>query len=234
MLNEKHRQFTGLLQKHAQEIGKVVDFDPQKDKLLPFDFTASNTGLSTQTVADTSAFSAWVEDALNQNKCKYGVGGYFENRTLYARSPHFNTSDEPRRLHLGVDIWGEVGTAVYAPFTGKIYGYADNDHFGDYGPTIILKHHFYGLTLFALYGHLDRKSLQGLYLGKTVQQNEKIARFGNSAENGNWPPHLHYQIMFDMEGNLGDYPGVCKLSEKEKYLQNIPDPNLILRFPIQP
>ncbi|MGI4020724.1 MAG: peptidoglycan DD-metalloendopeptidase family protein [Janthinobacterium lividum] len=233
MLNKNHQQFADLLKKHQQEIGKVVDFNPEKDRLFPFDFTASNTSLSAETIADTAAFSAWVDQILAQNNCKYGIGGYFENRTLYARSSHFSTLDEPRRLHLGVDIWGEAGTLVYAPFTGKIHSYADNNHFGDYGATIILEHCFYGQKFYALYGHLNRASLQGLFSGKTIQQNEELARFGTSEENGNWPPHLHYQLMFDMEGKEGDYPGVCKLSDREKYLQNIPDPNVILRFPVQ-
>jgi len=233
MLQKKHQQFADLLHQHPQEIGKVVDFDPQKDKLFAFDFTSTNKNLSAETVADTAAFSVWVEAVLAQNNCKFGIGGYFENRTLYARSAHFDTLDEPRRLHLGVDIWGEAGTPVYAPFNGKIHSYADNDHFGDYGATIILEHCFYGLTFYALYGHLNRKSLENLYPGKIIKQNEKIAEFGIPAENGNWPPHLHYQLMFDMEGKVGDYPGVCKVSEREKYQQNIPDPNLILRFPVQ-
>jgi hypothetical protein len=36
--------------------------------------------------------------------------------------------------------------------------------------------------------------------------------------------------MLDIGDNYGDYPGVSKYSEKEKYLQNIPNPELILRF----
>lgn len=233
MLMNKTQLFTNLLQKHVQEIGKVVDFDAEKDRLFPFDFTASNTTLSKETVADTAAFSEWVTATLQQNHCRYGIGGYFENRTLYARSALFNTSAEPRRLHLGIDIWADAGTPVYAPFTGKIHSYADNNHFGDYGATIILEHDFYGITFFALYGHLNRKSLESLFPGKIIQKNQEIAQLGSVNENGNWPPHLHYQVMFDMEGKAGDYPGVCKLSEREKYLQNIPDPNLILRFPVQ-
>ena len=233
MLQKKHQQFADLLQKHAQEIGKVVDFDPEKDHLFPFDFTTSNKTLSAETIADTAAFSDYVTNTLQQNNCRYGIGGYFENRVLYARSTHFNTSDEPRTLHLGVDIWADAGTPVFAPFSGKIHSHADNNHFGDYGATIILEHSFYGLNFYALYGHLNRKSLEGLFPGKIIRQNEKIAEFGIAEENGNWPPHLHYQLMFDIEEKTGDYPGVCKLSEKEKYLQNIPDPNLILRFPAQ-
>ncbi len=227
----KAQQLADLLQKHTQEIGKVVDYDPQKDRLFPFDFTASNKTLSQETVADTAAFSAWVTQTLQQNNCRYGIGGYFENRTLYARSVHFNTSsNEPRRLHLGIDIWAEAGTPVYSPFEGKVHSFRDNNNFGDYGPTIILEYFFYGINFYALFGHLNRESLEGIYPGKTILKNERIAVFGTEAENGNWPPHLHFQLIFDLEGNEGDYPGVCKLSEREKYRSNIPDPNLILRF----
>ncbi|HWZ36478.1 MAG TPA: hypothetical protein VNW51_09975, partial [Mucilaginibacter sp.] len=59
---------------------------------------------------------------------------------------------------------------------------------------------------------------------------QQIARLGSIDKNGHWPPHLHFQLMFDMEGWVGDYPGVARFSEKEKHLRNIPDPNLILRF----
>ena len=227
----KAQQLANLLHEHAQEIGKVVDYDPQKDCLFPFDFTASNKTLSEKTVADTAAFSAWVKQTLQQNHCRYGIGGYFENRTLYSRSTHFDTSsDEPRRLHLGVDIWAEAGTPVYSPLAGQVHSFKDNNNFGDYGPTIILEYFFYDIKFYALFGHLNRESLEGLYPEKPIQKNEQFAAFGAEAENGNWPPHLHFQLMFDLEGNVGDYPGVCKLSDREKYLPNIPDPNTILRF----
>jgi murein DD-endopeptidase MepM/ murein hydrolase activator NlpD len=225
-----HLQLENFIKNHASEIGKVVDFDPATDRLFQFDFTASNTELSPEDVNDTAKFSAWVNKKLKDHNARYGVGGYMEHRTLYARSELFNTTDEPRRLHLGVDIWAEAGTPVYAPVKAHIHSFADNNHFGDYGPTIILKHDLDGLDLYTLYGHLNRKSLQGLSVGNQIEKGQLIASFGNEDENGHWPPHLHFQLMFDIEGCFGDYPGVGKYSEKEKYLKNIPDPNLILGF----
>ena len=154
-----------------------------------------------------------------------------EHRTIYARSKLFDTADEPRRLHLGVDIWAEAGTPVYSPLAGHIHSFNDNKSFGDYGPTIILAHDLDGLTLYSLYGHLSRKSLLGVSIGQRIDKNQAIGAFGTCQENGEWPPHLHFQLMFDMEGMEGDYPGVCRFSEKDKYTKNIPDPQLILRFP---
>jgi murein DD-endopeptidase MepM/ murein hydrolase activator NlpD len=212
----KHTQLQNFIKDHPAQIGKVVDFNPQADRLFKFDFTASNTELAPEDVNDTIKFSNWVT----------------KNRTLYARSELFNTDDEPRRLHLGVDIWADAGTPVYAPINATIHSFADNDHFGDYGPTIILKHQLDGLEFYTLYGHLNRESLKGLFVGDAVAKGKKIAEFGDQDENGHWPPHLHFQLMFDMEGCYGDYPGVGRYSEKDKYLKNIPDPNLILQFPV--
>lgn len=216
---------------HPNLVGKVIDFNPLADRLFHFDFTAANTDLNIAILGDIHKIENWISEKLKANGCRYGIGGYMEHRTIYARSRLFDTDDEPRRLHLGVDIWAEAGTAVYSPMQGRIHSFNDNNNFGDYGPTIIIEHNLDGLTLYSLYGHLSRKSLQGLAVGQAVHIDQKIGHFGNVEENGQWPPHLHFQLMFDMEGNVGDYPGVCRFSEKDKYTKNVPDPQLILRFP---
>ncbi|RYU87985.1 peptidase M23 [Mucilaginibacter terrigena] len=211
-------------------IGKLVDFDAKSDKLYPLDLTAANTALTEELVADTASFSRWIDKKLADNHCRYGIGGYMEHRTIYTRSTLFDTEDEPRRLHLGVDIWGEAGTPVYSPLEGTVHSFADNDNFGDYGPTIILQHNLDGLTMYSLYGHLSRESLAGLADGQAINTNQQIATLGNATENGRWPPHLHFQLMLDIGDAQGDYPGVGRYSRKAEYLMNIPDPNLILRF----
>jgi hypothetical protein len=35
--------------------------------------------------------------------------------------------------------------------------------------------------------------------------------------------------MFDVKGMKGDYPGVCQFSKREIFLENCPDPTLILK-----
>jgi len=227
----KHGQLASFIQIHHDQVGKVVDIDLDNDCILALDFTQNNHELTADEVSDTPQFSAWINRKLTQSGCRYGIGGYFEHRTLYARSSLFNTADaEPRRLHLGIDIWGQAGTPVYAPLAGKIHSFQDNNNFGDYGPTIILEHNLDGLVLYSLYGHLNRASIIGLTIGQPIALNQQIARLGTEEENGQWPPHLHFQLMFDMQGFVGDYPGVCRYSEKENYKQNIPYPDLILQF----
>jgi len=224
-------QLAAYINAHPDAVGKVVDFNPGTDRLYRFDFTTGNTNLDIDKFTDPGKINAWIDETLRINNCRYGIGGYMEYRTIYARSKLFDTADEPRRLHLGLDIWAKARTAVYSPMQGTIHSFNDNNNFGDYGPTIIIEHNLDGRSLYSLYGHLSRKSLEGLVVRQPVHIDQNIGHFGDVDENGQWPPHLHFQLMFDMEGKVGDYPGVCRFSEKDKYLKNVPDPQLILRFP---
>lgn len=218
-----------VIEKNREFIQKIVDFDPKHDQLLPFDFTIANTELTDEVLNGTDLFSDWVYEKLAKNNTGYGIGGYNEHRIIYARSTHFNTGEEPRRLHLGVDIWGAEGTPVYNFYDATVHSFANNNNFGDYGATIILAYDIAGYKFHALYGHLNLASLSNLKEGMQIKAGAKFAELGNKDENGCWPPHLHFQLIEDMQGLKGDYPGVCKFSEQEKYLANCPDPNLILK-----
>jgi murein DD-endopeptidase MepM/ murein hydrolase activator NlpD len=119
---------------------------------------------------------------------------------------------------------------VYTFLGGRIHSFGYNNKFGDYGATLILIHQLEGMAFQTLYGHLSLKDIQTLVVGQYITIGEKFGHFGEPVENGHWPPHLHFQIIIDMELKVGDYPGVCKYSEKDKYLANCPDPDLILRL----
>ncbi|RYY35196.1 MAG: peptidase M23 [Sphingobacteriaceae bacterium] len=224
---------TSLLAQHLKHytapIGKVVDMN-SVDRLFAMNLTLNNSELSTQLLNQPEAFDAWVTDKLRTTGSRYGVGGYMENRAIYTAREHFSDRGEARSIHLGIDIWGAAGTTVYTPLDGTVHSFQDNAGYGDYGPTIIIQHNIAGLILYSLYGHLSSADLTGLAIGQHITAGQQIARFGALTENGNWPPHLHFQLMLDMQGLSGDYPGVCKPSEKEKYLQKIPNPNLLLQF----
>lgn len=211
----------------------VVPFDPGTDKLLLLDFTESNKSLTEDILKDTTKFSAYINDLLGSAGARYGIGGYNEHRTVYSRSKVFDApvpGEEPRRLHLGTDIWGKPYTAIMAPLDGIVHSFAFNNQFGDYGATIILSHQVNGYTFYTLYGHLSLNSLKNLYEGQNIRKGQVFAEFGIPYENGHWPPHLHFQIILDMKNRKGDYPGVCKYSEKEEWLKNSPDPDTLLQL----
>ena len=222
-----------VLEKYQQEFHPVVAFNPEKEKLFSFDFSETNKILSANILDDTDEFIKYINSELQQAGAKYGIGGYAEHRTVYSRSKVFDAEipgAEPRRLHLGIDIWGKPHTAVMAPLDGIVHSFAFNNHFGDYGVTIILTHKLDGIPFYSLYGHLSLNDIKNLHEGQRIEKGEIFAEFGLPMENGHWPPHLHFQIIHDLENMKGDYPGVCKYSEREKYLSNCPDPDWILQM----
>ena len=215
------------------DLHQVVPFNSDRDKLIKIDLSVSNQDLTEETYCNTGLFSAWVNKLLMQHNAAYAIGGYDENRKIYSRSNMFDSKqadEEPRRLHLGMDIWGKCNTPVMAPLTGVVHSFAFNNNFGDYGATILLSHYLNGFSFHTLYGHLSLNSIKNLQEGASIRQGETFAEFGMQFENGNWPPHLHFQIIVDLQDWNGDYPGVCKLSEREKYLANCPDPDLVLQM----
>lgn len=225
--------FENVIRRSGQVFAPVVPFKPVTDKFVLLDFTGSNTELTAEILKDTNQFSSYINNKLFAAGARYGIGGYDEHRTVYSRSKVFDApipGEEPRRLHLGTDIWGKPYTAVMAPLDGIVHSFAFNNQFGDYGATIILSHQADGTSFYSLYGHLSLSSIKNLQEGQLIKKGEVFAEFGIPFENGHWPPHLHFQLILDMKNWRGDYPGVCRFSERKKWLDNSPDPDCILEL----
>ncbi|SFP68562.1 peptidoglycan DD-metalloendopeptidase family protein [Parafilimonas terrae] len=229
MLNNP--RFTSVLKKYQDTFHAVVPFNAAKDKLLLMNFTATNADLNDKELEDAGKFSAYIDKKIKDAGAVYGIGGYTEYRSIYNRSDVFDVPGaEPWRLHLGVDIWCNAGTPVFAFMGGMVHSLAFNNRFGDYGATLILLHQLDGIAFYSLYGHISLNDINNRRAGEYITRGEKFAQFGKPEENGNWPPHLHFQLIYDMEMKKGDYPGVCAYGEKEKYLKNCPDPDLVLNM----
>jgi peptidoglycan LD-endopeptidase LytH len=232
-----------VLLNHRHTFHTVVPFT-EKDTITALVLTKHNTTLTEFIFNDTEAFTQYIQQQLTKTNSRYLMGGYNELREMYKRSAlfnfeksnlrtagtPFNNNAEPRRLHLGIDIWGPAGTEVYAPLGGMVHSFANNNNYGDYGATIILQHQIDMVQFHTLYGHVSLKDIETLRIGQVITRGQPFAHFGTPVENGNWPPHLHFQVIEDMEFKEGDYPGVCKASEAKKYLLNCPNPNLILNM----
>jgi murein DD-endopeptidase MepM/ murein hydrolase activator NlpD len=230
-MNTQH--LLSILSQHVEEFQPVVPFTFGKDRLLAMDLSEKNTELTDEIFQNTGRFTTWVNEQLAGAGARYGIGGYGEFRTVYQFSKVFDAGDpteEPRRFHLGTDIWGRPHTAVMAPVTGLVHSYGFNNAAGDYGTTIILSHNIDGTSFYTLYGHLGLNSIKNIQEGMRIQAGEVFADFGIPAENGQWPPHLHFQLIQDIGQWKGDYPGVCRFSEKDAWLENSPDPDLLLQM----
>ncbi|GAB5526981.1 MAG: hypothetical protein Roseis2KO_48530 [Roseivirga sp.] len=214
-------EINALLKTATLEPTRVIPFDINTATRL--DLSKDNKQLQQTDLNNPDEFSGFINDQITRTGATVGWGGYREERGLYSRSELFD-EEEPRTIHLGIDIWMAAGTEVRAPLAAEVHSYANREVHGDYGPVIILKHSVAGTVFHTLYGHLSTASLAGLEVGQRIEQGQSFASLGKYEENFHWPPHLHFQVIMDMQGNEGDYPGVCKASESAYYFANCPDP----------
>lgn len=218
-----------ILKKNREKFGKIIDLDISKENYVVFDFTKNNEKLKEIDFNNFKNFDEYINYEINKNKSKLGIGRYAEDRVIYDHSDLFHGINR-RTIHLGIDLWTLSGTKVFAPIGGKIHSFNFNNAKGDYGPTIILEHLLDGLKFHTLYGHLSLDSLNGLKVGAKIKKNQQIGKIGNHRINGDWPSHLHFQIILDIGKKKGDYPGVCSIEDRDKFLKICPDPNIILNI----
>lgn len=205
---------------------KVIDTN---GKYVSLDLSAQNSQIPKTETAEE--FEQFIDNYLAENKAAAAYGGYNEQRNIYQRSELFNDENhEERDIHVGIDIWTKAGTPVLAALEGEVHSFDYNTEIGNYGPTIILKHKIDGNEFYTLYGHLAVESIENIEIGDKYKQGEKLAVLGDASVNGDYAPHLHFQVIEDIEDNFGDYPGVCSKSHLEFFLKNCPDPNLLLKL----
>ena len=200
-------------------------------KYTPIDLSESNALLNSIDISSSKKLSTYINKHIKKSNSQVAFGGYLEVRNLYKRSKYFNKQvNEKRNIHLGIDLWCDANTPIFTPLDATVHSFKNNTNYGDYGPTIILKHIISSVEFYTLYGHLSLASMQNLEIGMPFKKNDKIATLGNAKINGDYPPHLHFQIIKDIMDYQGDYPGVCNKKDIEFYKENCPNPNLLLKL----
>lgn len=224
------QQFQELFSNNQQPFTPVIAPSLPSTAYTKIDLSITNKALDQLDLTSAQAMENYIEAYCKGQQSQIAYGGYLEIRNLYQRSTHFTQQDSSttRNIHLGVDFWAAAGTPVVAPLSGLVHSFQDNKGLGDYGPTIILEHEVEGLLFYSLYGHLSVASLQGLEVGQAIGQGQVIGTLGEAAVNGDYAPHLHVQLILDVEGKQGDYPGVCSAQQLEFYQQNCPNPVVFL------
>lgn len=210
---------------------KVIDAEINISDYAPLNLSASNQELVDAKLETSEDFEKYIFNYLKENSARVAFGGYIEGRFLYQRSSIFcNESTPERNIHIGLDLWTDAGTNVLAALDGKVHSFKNNEGLGDYGPTIILEHDVENEKFYTLYGHLSLESIENLNVGDHFKKGERIATLGESSVNGDYAPHVHFQIIHNIENYWGDYPGVCNAKDLNFYIENCPDPNLLLKI----
>jgi 4-aminobutyrate aminotransferase-like enzyme/Ser/Thr protein kinase RdoA (MazF antagonist) len=165
-----------------------------------------------------------------------GIGRYDEVRACYTSAAFASKADERtemRTVHLGIDLFVPPGTPVLAPLDGVVHACRDNAQRLDYGPTVILRHEVVGagISFFTLYGHLSPETLETVEEGARVERGERIGWVGDRPRNGDWPPHLHIQLIADLLGEHGTFPGVAAPGQRDVWRSLCPNPGQLLHLP---
>ena len=232
----KYNAVTSWLARNTNRCGSIVDDDLRSENQIVFDLSVGSLLLGHDGHAsDLSAVTAKILGQIQYADREVGIGRYNEARLIYTNdmfSAEAEEMPEHRTVHLGIDLYKPTGSPVYAPLNGIVHSIQNNKLPLDYGPTIVLEHRTGdGDFFYTLYGHLSPESLIGLEVGMPVTSGRQIGRVGEPTTNGGWTPHVHFQIILDLLGEWGTFPGVARPSEREIWMSICPDPNLILGIP---
>ncbi|MGW9687145.1 aminotransferase class III-fold pyridoxal phosphate-dependent enzyme [Flagellimonas sp. 2504JD1-5] len=182
---------------------------------------------------DLDLFQFKFDRLQKEHPNKVIAGGYLEPRALYTSSSYNkrgNSGMESRTIHLGVDFWLQSSTPVHALFDGEVITVTNDAGDKEYGGLIILKHSFDTFEFYTLYGHLSPESALKNQVGDQIKRGTCIGVLGDFPENGNWVPHLHFQIMLSLLGYKDDFPGVAYPNQLAVWKDLCPDPNKLFKL----
>jgi len=206
-----------------------------KELVHPLDLSVSGSWIGDREEAgDLELVQYKIEHLQKEVPDKIIAGGYMEPRALYSTSSYDrmgNNRKESRSVHLGIDFWVPEGTPVHALFEGEVVCAVNDAGDKEYGGLIILKHQAGDLPFYTLHGHQTIESALKLKFGDRIKKGDLVGVIGAPPENGNWAPHLHFQLMLSLLNYENDFPGVAYPSELDIWLSICPDPNLLFRQP---
>ncbi len=204
-----------------------------KNKIQHLDLSVSSTFAGHQEEFNNLDLFQFKIDQLQKTvPNKIISGGYLEPRSLYTSTEYDtigNYGKQSRAIHLGIDFWLPANTPVHAFFDGEVV-IAENDA-GDkeYGGLIVLKHQQKDFHFYTLYGHNTIKSVLQHKIGDTIKKGNQIAVLADYPENGNWAPHLHFQVLLSLLDYKKDFPGVAYYHQIEVWKSICPNPNLLFK-----
>ena len=220
----------------SEDFEDVIAVPENPNALGILDLSISSPDLTGRDSDDTADFSNRVFQKMRSDGLTLGIGRFMEPRGFYLADQFEGRSGDPRErrtIHLGIDVFQEPGTEIHAPLAGRVHTVRENKNRLDYGPTLILEPSAPSGLFWTLYGHLEKASVENLKTGDSIDAGHPIARIGTYPENGDWPPHLHFQIITDLMGFEGNFPGVALPRDRTVWASFCPNPNLILNLPLE-
>jgi 4-aminobutyrate aminotransferase-like enzyme/Ser/Thr protein kinase RdoA (MazF antagonist) len=235
--SQRYASCHAWLDAHAKTLAPVTRISPARMKKHVLKLDGSDATLSEQ-VRDQD----WTR--ADQTRSRYkamhpfelGIGLWHERRNVY-HGEMFRSKlieDRMRDLHLGIDLFLEAGTALYAPLDGVVVSCGYGSGTLDYGGVLLLQHDpAPGVQFWTLWGHLDPQSIARWKPGARIKRGEAIAALGNRASNGGWEPHLHIQLSTIAYEQAADMPGVGEVEFAPIWAELFPDPTQFIGLPAE-
>lgn len=176
------------------------DTSPVSDSVDGIDSVITEE-IGTESLEESTASPAplAIPDGANLGFDKYikPCDGYV-SKEHSADVPVYSTTLSDYRIHIGVDITGEIGTPVYAAVGGIVTDIYDDDL---YGKTVCIKNRA-GYT--AKYSNLLPTLNANIAVGSLITTGQTIGGIGDTALcEAVEPSHLHLEI-YDENGNAVD------------------------------
>ena len=214
-----------------QDLFRTID----SDGVYPLDLSVSSLWVGHQSdFNDLDLFQFKISQLQKEHPTKIIAGGYLEPRPLYTSTAYDiigNSGKESRTVHLGIDYWLPAATPVHSLFDGEVVIAVNDTGEKEYGGLVVLKHHIEveDIEFYTLYGHLSVASATAFAIGDKLKAGDMIGVLGNYPENGNWAPHLHFQLMLSLLGHMDDFPGTAYHNQVDVWKSICPDPNLLFK-----
>lgn len=147
-------------------------------------------GVTRENPASARVLGEGACDPVSGGAIGYGYYVYPTNKHYLSGFDYSTTTN-----HLGIDLAGNEGEAVYATDAGVVVYAGWNDY--GYGNMIMVDH---GNGFQSLYAHL---SAFNVGCGQSVGQGEVIGAVGSTGRSSG--SHLHFELMAGMKVNPWDY-----------------------------
>jgi murein DD-endopeptidase MepM/ murein hydrolase activator NlpD len=109
---------------------------------------------------------------------------------IWPSAAHYLSGNDYGPSHLGIDIAGDLGDAVWASDSGVVIWAGSMS--GGYGNVIIIEHDTYAHTYDTVYAHLSAVLVK---CGQSVAQGQSIGQIGSTGNSTG--PHLHFEVRED-------------------------------------
>lgn len=231
-----HPNETAFLQWATKQHFSLTDLFPSvgKTSIQRLDLSISSSWVGHQNdFNNIDLFQFKLKQLQKKHPSKIISGGYLEPRPLYTASTYDkigNYGPENRTVHLGIDFWLPENTSVHALFSGRVVMAVNDLGDKEYGGLVILSHQEDGVNFFTLYGHLNPKTISHHSKGNQLQKGQQIGTLGDQKVNGNWAPHLHFQVMLSLLDYSSDFPGVAYPKQLAIWKSICVDPNTLFHI----